>query len=61
MNRQDKPQLLNKRSNTSICHTTSTRGYRNCSEARAAGATHCRGQLDIAARLDRDGDGIACE
>ena len=37
-------------------------GYRNCSEARAAGAAPLRrGQLGYSARLDRDGDGIACE
>ena len=41
----------------------STRGgYRNCSEARAAGAAPLRrGQPGYSARLDRDGDGIACE
>ena len=37
-------------------------GYRNCSEARAAGAAPLRrGQPGYSARLDRDGDGIACE
>lgn len=36
--------------------------YRNCSEARAAGAAPLRrGQPGYSARLDRDGDGIACE
>ena len=37
-------------------------GYRNCREARAAGAAPLyRGQPGYSARLDRDGDGIACE
>ena len=36
--------------------------YRNCSEVRAAGAAPLyRGQPGYSARLDRDGDGIACE
>lgn len=36
--------------------------YRNCSEARAAGAAPIyRGQPGYAEHLDRDGDGIACE
>lgn len=36
--------------------------YRNCSEARAAGAAPIyRGQPGYAPHLDRDGDGIACE
>ena len=36
--------------------------YRNCSEARAAGAAPLyRGQPGYCARLVRDGDGIACE
>lgn len=37
-------------------------GYRNCSEARAAGAAPLyRGQAGYSSRLDRDGDGVACE
>lgn len=37
-------------------------GYRNCREARAAGATPLyRGQAGYNPRLDRDGDGVACE
>ena len=37
-------------------------GYRNCSEARAAGAAPLyRGQAGYSPRLDRDGDGVACE
>ena len=37
-------------------------GYRNCSEARAAGAAPLyRGAPGYSARLDRDGDGVACE
>ena len=37
-------------------------GYRNCREARVAGAAPLyRGQPGYSARLDRDGDGIACE
>lgn len=36
--------------------------YANCSEARAAGAAPLlRGEPGYAPRLDRDGDGIACE
>lgn len=36
--------------------------FRNCSEARAAGAAPIyRGQPGYAGHLDRDGDGIACE
>jgi hypothetical protein len=36
--------------------------YRNCSEARAAGAAPIRrGQPGYGTHLDRDNDGIACE
>nr|WP_246326518.1 excalibur calcium-binding domain-containing protein [Actinomycetospora corticicola] len=36
--------------------------YKNCSEARAAGVTPLhRGQAGYAPKLDRDGDGVACE
>jgi hypothetical protein len=36
--------------------------YRNCAEARAAGAAPIhRGEPGYAAHLDRDRDGIACE
>lgn len=36
--------------------------FRNCSEARAAGAAPIRaGQAGYSRKLDRDGDGIACE
>ena len=36
--------------------------YANCSQARAAGAAPLhRGQPGYSARLDRDGDGVACE
>ncbi len=36
--------------------------YANCSEARAAGAAPIReGDRGYSRRLDRDGDGIACE
>jgi hypothetical protein len=36
--------------------------YSSCSEARAAGAAPLReGQKGYSRRLDRDGDGIACE
>jgi hypothetical protein len=39
-----------------------TISYRNCAEARAAGAAPIyRGQPGYADHLDRDGDGIACE
>lgn len=36
--------------------------YANCREARAAGAAPLRrGQPGYSRRLDRDGDGVACE
>jgi len=36
--------------------------YRNCAAARAAGAAPIRiGEPGYARKLDRDGDGIACE
>ena len=36
--------------------------YRNCTEARAAGVTPLRiGQPGYSTKLDRDGDGVACE
>lgn len=36
--------------------------YRSCAEARAAGAAPVRvGQAGYSRRLDRDGDGVACE
>ncbi len=36
--------------------------YRNCAEARAAGAAPIyRGQPGYRKGLDRDGDGVACE
>ena len=36
--------------------------YKNCSEARAAGAAPIHnGQPGYSTNLDRDGDGIACE
>lgn len=38
------------------------RAWRNCSEARAAGAAPVRrGQPGYGPHLDRDGDGIGCE
>ncbi|MBX3665391.1 MAG: excalibur calcium-binding domain-containing protein [Burkholderiales bacterium] len=38
------------------------RSFRNCSEARAAGAAPIRrGEPGYAPHLDRDGDGVACE
>lgn len=37
-------------------------GFRNCSEARAAGRRRIRrGDPDYSPHLDRDGDGVACE
>lgn len=40
----------------------SSGSYRNCNEARAAGAAPIRrGQPGYGKHLDRDGDGIACE
>lgn len=42
--------------------TTTTVSYANCDEVRAAGkAPLRRGQPGYATRLDRDGDGIACD
>lgn len=39
-----------------------TRPYRNCTEARAAGAAPVlRGEPGYGAHLDRDNDGIGCE
>jgi endonuclease YncB( thermonuclease family) len=39
-----------------------TTSFRSCAEARAAGAAPIyRGQPGYAPRLDRDGDGVACE
>jgi hypothetical protein len=39
-----------------------SRAFRSCAEARAAGAAPLyQGQPGYAPRLDRDGDGIACE
>lgn len=39
-----------------------TFAYRNCSQARAAGAAPIRrGEPGYGSHLDRDGDGIACE
>jgi hypothetical protein len=36
--------------------------YKNCSEARAAGAAPLyAGEPGYSSRLDRDGDGVACE
>lgn len=36
--------------------------YSNCSQARAAGAAPIReGEAGYSRRLDRDGDGVACE
>jgi hypothetical protein len=41
---------------------TPGRYFRNCTEARAAGAAPLRiGEPGYAPHLDRDGDGIACE
>ena len=42
--------------------TFGSRPFRNCREARAAGAAPVRiGDPGYAPRLDRDGDGIGCE
>lgn len=36
--------------------------YKNCSEARAAGAAPIyKGEPGYSSKLDRDGDGVACE
>lgn len=40
----------------------SGRGFRNCAEARAAGAAPVRrGDAGYGRHLDRDGDGVGCE
>lgn len=42
--------------------SSGTGGYANCTAARAAGVTPLhRGQPGYSAKLDRDGDGVACE
>ena len=42
--------------------SSSGTGYANCTAARAAGVTTLhRGQAGYSAKLDRDGDGVACE
>ncbi|MFC5064403.1 thermonuclease family protein [Actinomycetospora atypica] len=42
--------------------SSSGMGYANCTAARAAGVTPLhRGQAGYSAKLDRDGDGVACE
>ena len=42
--------------------SSSGTGYANCTAARAAGVTPLhRGQAGYSAKLDRDGDGVACE
>jgi hypothetical protein len=42
--------------------TGRVRAYRNCAEARAAGAAPVRvGDPGYTRKLDRDGDGIGCE
>jgi outer membrane biosynthesis protein TonB len=42
--------------------TTASTYYANCSEVRAAGAAPIhRGEPGYSSKLDRDGDGIACE
>jgi hypothetical protein len=49
-------------SRSSLPSAASTRSFRNCAEARAAGvAPIYRGQPGYAEHLDRDHDGIACE
>jgi Flp pilus assembly secretin CpaC len=41
---------------------TASSSFRNCTEARTAGAVNIRrGENGYAANLDREGDGIACE
>jgi len=46
----------------SLAGAASGVSFRNCSEARAAGAAPLRaGQAGYSTRLDRDRDGVACE
>ncbi|HEY5850158.1 MAG TPA: excalibur calcium-binding domain-containing protein [Lysobacter sp.] len=41
---------------------SSSRPFRNCAEARAAGAAPVRrGEAGYGSHLDRDGDGVGCE
>lgn len=52
---QQKPVVVETPANTGVY-------YKNCDEARAAGAAPIhKGQPGYAAHLDRDGDGVACE
>ncbi|MDF0531400.1 excalibur calcium-binding domain-containing protein [Tsukamurella sp. 8F] len=45
-----------------VAPSTGGRSFANCSAVRAAGAAPLyRGQAGYAPKLDRDGDGIACE
>jgi len=50
------------RPSTSPPRSSTSRTFRSCSEARAAGAAPIRrGSPGYSKGLDRDGDGIACE
>lgn len=49
-------------SSSSSSGSTSSTSYANCTEARAAGVTPIHaGEPGYSSRLDRDGDGVACE
>lgn len=56
-----RPQNVNRPYNA-LASPTKARSFRNCSEARAAGAAPVRvGDAGYGRHLDRDGDGVACE
>lgn len=51
-----------RKSATSSKKASSVGGFANCDAARAAGAAPLsRGQAGYSSKLDRDGDGVACE
>lgn len=53
---------LTTKKTTTTMTTTTTTFYHNCSEVKAAGkAPLRRGEPGYLSKLDRDGDGIACE
>ncbi|WP_245542761.1 GmrSD restriction endonuclease domain-containing protein [Pseudoclavibacter soli] len=61
-NQQTAPQTLQSTPTPAQTESGGSVSYRNCTEARAAGVTPIyRGQPGYAAKLDRDGDGVACE
>ncbi|WP_367891442.1 excalibur calcium-binding domain-containing protein [Asticcacaulis sp. ZE23SCel15] len=60
--RKKRRRASSRRLSTSTSRSGGSSYYRNCSEARAAGAAPIRrGEPGYSGKLDRDGDGIACE